>query len=104
MLNLRRMSQSREAAAQLMLEENLLGYELDAEAAKLVKASTHRLCAAHYYGAGEMREARQRIYDVCRTVGWLHGARWAGRLWLQTWLGATASSRLRRAKQQLTWR
>jgi glycosyltransferase involved in cell wall biosynthesis len=104
MANLSAIRRSREATTRLILEGDLLGFELDPAARKLIAAGTHRLCAAHHYGAGEMREARMRIADLCRTVGLPTGIRWAGRLWLQTWMGPAVSAVMRRAKQRLTWR
>jgi glycosyltransferase involved in cell wall biosynthesis len=93
---------SREATTRLILEEDLLGFELDEEARRLIAAGTHRLAAAHHYGAGEMREARARIRDVWATVGIVSGLRWTGKLWLQTWLGKRASVAARRVKDRLT--
>jgi glycosyltransferase involved in cell wall biosynthesis len=103
MANLAKIRESREATTRLILEEDLLGFELDEESRRLIRAGTHRLCAAHHYGAGEMREARARIGDVCKTVGLPTGIRWTGRLWLQTWLGSAGSSAMRRVKKRLTW-
>lgn len=104
MNNLLAMSGSREAATRLILEHNLLGRELDREARRLLVAGTHRLSAAHLYGAGEMTEARARLRDVRRILGWPEGWRWTARLWLQTWLGPKASLLARRAKESLSWR
>ena len=103
MANLGKIRESREATTRLILDEDLLGFELDEESRRLISAGTHRLCAAHHYGAGEMREARARIVQVWRTVGLRTGLRWTGRLWLQTWLGSTGSSAIRRVKKRVTW-
>jgi len=98
MNNLRAMSDSREAACRMILDEGLLGYELDEDARRCVKIGTHRLVASHRYAAGEMREARRRCREVVRLEGWRAGGRRVGRLWIQTWLGSTGAAALRRAK------
>lgn len=104
MNNLRAISDSREVATSMILGDNLLGYDLDPESVNLLVAGTHRLSAAHLYGAGEMREARARMRQVRQTLGWVTGLRWTGRMWLQTWLGQVGSVGARRLKQRLTWR
>jgi glycosyltransferase involved in cell wall biosynthesis len=102
--NLRFIAASREAATRLILEDDLLGVKVEPEEAKLIAAGTHRLSAAHYYGAGQMKEARKEIQEACRQVGLRTGIPWTGRLWVQTWLGKTASTTLRRLKEGVTWR
>lgn len=104
MANLAAISAAREAATRLVLEDRLLGYELDPPSARLVAAGTHRLCAAHHYAMGEMGEARARIRAVCSAMGPAAGIRWTGRLWLQTWLGGRGSLLLRLARHRLASR
>ena len=103
MRNLRMISDSREEATRRILEDDLLG-KLDDNSQRLLMAGTHRLVAAHRYGAGEMREARDHIRKIIQAIGWRAGTRVAGRLWLQTWLGRTGSTVARRIKEQTTWR
>lgn len=104
MNNVLAISESRERAARMIFEENLLGFDLEPAAADLVVAGTHRISAGHLYATGAMVEARQRLRDVRRTLGWVTGTRWTARLWLQTWLGPMGSGGLRRLKRRLTWR
>jgi glycosyltransferase involved in cell wall biosynthesis len=78
---------SREAATRLVLAEGILGQDLDESSRRLVAAGSHRFCAAHLYGMGEMAAARQRLKEVRRLVGWTRAVPWTARLWIQTWAG-----------------
>lgn len=104
MNNLRAISDAKEAATSCMLQGGLLCDPLDDELRRLMVAGTHRLVAAHRYGAGEMREAREHSRQVIRMLGWRKGLRSNGRLWVQTWLGPAGSAMVRRCKERLTWR
>lgn len=96
--------EAREAVTSAVLDEGLLGRELDDESRRLFMAGTHRFCAGHLYVAGEMRAARARLKQARATLGWRRGVPWVAKLWLQTWMGPLLSARARRAKQRLTWR
>lgn len=104
MNNLRAISDSKEAATRRILEDDLLGEPLDPESRRLLVAGTHRLVAAHRYGAGDMAEAREHAREVIRLLGWREGVRLTGQVWVQTWLGSTGSTIARRCKERLTWR
>jgi hypothetical protein len=87
----------------MILQDGVLGEELDERSRHLLLAGTHRFVAGSLYSMGHMQAARARMRQARRELGWFSGQRWTGRLWLQTWLGAAGSARLRRVKDWLSW-
>lgn len=96
--------EAREAITEAVLKDGLLGQPLDEEAKRLLVAGTHRFCAGHLYAAGDMDGARARLRQAGEVLGWRRGVPWVAKLWVQTWMGPAVSSRMRTAKQRLTWR
>lgn len=99
-------SASREEATRRIVggEGDLVGGPLDPEARRLLVAGTHRLTAAHRYGAGDMVGARSALHEVRRTLGPWQGVRWTARLWAQTWMGPRMATKARRLRDRLVWR
>jgi hypothetical protein len=104
MNDLRAISDSREEATRRILAGELLGFELDDEARRLLVAGTYRLTAGHRYAAGDMRGARASLRQVRQALGLRRGITWTGRLWAQSWLGPAGSVVARRARDRLVWR
>ena len=92
---------SAESALDLLLDEGICGRELTASERNLATAGTRRLRAAHAYRAGDMRQARRHLRDLRRRLGWRAAFVSSGRLWLQTWLGASGSRTVRRLRARL---
>ncbi|MBV8159284.1 MAG: glycosyltransferase family 2 protein [Acidimicrobiia bacterium] len=86
---------SRLAACRLLLDDGIAGRPLDDASRRLVLAGTHRFCAAHYYAAGRMTEARDQMARAVDAAGWRVAGPSVARLWVQTWLGRDASRLLR---------
>lgn len=72
--------------------------QVPAEVRRLAAASTYRFCAANRYHAGDMKGARADLSRVRQHLGTRAAATSSGRLWLQTFLGPSASRRLRSAR------
>lgn len=106
MWDLGAISASREEATRRLVagEGDLVGGPLDADACRLLVAGTHRLTAAHRYGAGDMAGARAALRDVRRTLSPWHGVRWTARLWAQTWMGPAMATKARRLRDRFVWR
>jgi glycosyltransferase involved in cell wall biosynthesis len=86
---------SRRAALDFLVEDGLAGRPLEASEQRIATAGTYRFCAAHAYRAGNGKEARSYLRQLPRLVGVLASVRWAGRLWLQTWLSRRIVTRFR---------
>lgn len=71
------------------------------EESRLVRAGTHRYRAARRYEQGQMLRARIELRAMTRYVGWVTGARWAGRLWLQTFLGTRLTALARSVRERV---
>lgn len=86
---------SRQAAMNLLLEKGLDGQSLREGDERLVIAGTHRLCAAHLYADGRMREAREHLKLARSAAGWLRGLPFTARLSVQSWLGPRGARAVR---------
>jgi hypothetical protein len=90
-----------QSALGLLLREGLPGREMTDSERALAIAGMHRLCAAHAYHASQMRTARVHLREIARQLGWLKASAYAGRLWLQTWLGARGARVVRGVRQRV---
>lgn len=97
-------SLSREVATRQLVGDEYAWLGLTDEERRLLVAGTDRFVAGHLYASGRMREARTRLRQVRRSLGWARGARWTSRLWAQTWLGARGSLAARRVKSRIVFR
>jgi glycosyltransferase involved in cell wall biosynthesis len=97
-------SRSREVATRQLLGEEYAWLRLTDDERRLLAAGTDRFVAGHLYASGRMREARARLREVRRSLGWTRGVRWTSRLWAQTWLGSRGSLAARRLKSRLVLR
>lgn len=97
-------SRSREVATRELLGEEYGWLGLTDDERRLLAAGTDRFVAGHLYASGRMREARARLREVRRSLGWATGLRWTSRLWAQTWLGARGSLAARRFKRRVVLR
>lgn len=90
--------ESRLAAMRLVLEDGVRGEPLDERSRRLVVGGTHRLCAAHFYGAGMMKPARHHLRDAFIAFGWRDGTLLLWRMWAQTLLGPRGSQAARQLR------
>lgn len=95
---------SARAAGRILLTDGLDGSgHIDERSRREVVAGIDRFCAAHAYRLGNMREARAILRRMRRAIGVRRWLRSAGRLWVQTWLGAPGSRLARRVREGLPW-
>lgn len=97
-------NRSREVATRLLLSEELDWLGLSEDERRILVAWTDRFVAGQLYALGEMEEARRRLRQVRRSLGWPEGARRTSRLWAQTWLGPRVSMAARRLKSGIVVR
>ncbi len=86
------------AAMRLMLDEGVRGEPLDDRSRRLVTAGAHMNCAANFYGAGRMQDARRHLREAARALPAREAIPMLGRRWAQSWLGPTGSRALREGR------